>query len=91
MKYSLFVPPDALCTDNGVMIAWNGMEKWTTGVDIISPSSLDNVEIEPKTPFGMDLQQDIRNLDIRCKRINLKQLFGSALPEEKPEKSEKIA
>lgn len=25
--YELVVPPPKLCTDNGIMIAWNGLEK----------------------------------------------------------------
>ncbi|XP_042888819.1 probable tRNA N6-adenosine threonylcarbamoyltransferase, mitochondrial isoform X3 [Penaeus japonicus] len=32
--YQLLCPPPKLCTDNGIMIAWNGMERWKaqTGV-----------------------------------------------------------
>lgn len=26
--YQLLCPPPKLCTDNGIMIAWNGMERW---------------------------------------------------------------
>ncbi len=48
MGYDMIVPPDYLCTDNGVMIAWNGMEKWTAGIDIIQPDELDSVTVEPK-------------------------------------------
>lgn len=28
--YQLLCPPPKLCTDNGIMIAWNGMERWKT-------------------------------------------------------------
>jgi len=48
MNYSMFVPPDSLCTDNGVMIAFNGLEKWTAGVDIYSEAHFDDVEVVPK-------------------------------------------
>lgn len=48
MNYEMFVPPKELCTDNGVMIAWNGMEKWNAGVDIYTPTYIDSVEVEPK-------------------------------------------
>jgi tRNA A37 threonylcarbamoyltransferase TsaD len=26
--HSLAVPPPHLCTDNGIMIAWSGIERW---------------------------------------------------------------
>lgn len=48
MEYKLFVPPPKLCTDNGVMIAWNGVEKWREGVDIVSPEQLHTVDLQGK-------------------------------------------
>jgi N6-L-threonylcarbamoyladenine synthase len=48
MNYKLNCPEKKLCTDNGVMIAWNGVEKWRTGIDIIPYTELDSVDIEPK-------------------------------------------
>lgn len=48
MNYRVICPEKELCTDNGVMIAWNGVEKWKEGIDIIPPSQLDRVDIEPK-------------------------------------------
>lgn len=27
IRYKLVVPPPKLCTDNGIMIAWNGLER----------------------------------------------------------------
>lgn len=46
MGYTLVCPPPKLCTDNGIMIAWNGMEKWKAGIGVAD--SLDSVDIEPK-------------------------------------------
>jgi len=46
MDYTLVCPPPKLCTDNGIMIAWNGMEKWKAGIGVTH--SLDSVDIEPK-------------------------------------------
>lgn len=48
MNFKIICPEKELCTDNGVMIAWNGVEKWREGIDIIPPSRLDTVDIEPK-------------------------------------------
>lgn len=27
LDYNLVIPPPKLCTDNGIMIAWNGLER----------------------------------------------------------------
>lgn len=49
MGYTLVCPPPKLCTDNGIMIAWNGMEKWTAGVGVAK--DIDAIDIEPKSVF----------------------------------------
>ena len=46
MGYTLVTPPPKLCTDNGIMIAWNGMEKWKAQVGIAD--DIDAVEIDAK-------------------------------------------
>jgi N6-L-threonylcarbamoyladenine synthase len=33
--YKLYAPPPRLCTDNGVMIAWNGVERWIAKKGIV--------------------------------------------------------
>ena len=48
MGYDMIVPPNDLCVDNGVMIAWNGVEKWNAGIDIIPLEDLESIEVEPK-------------------------------------------
>jgi N6-L-threonylcarbamoyladenine synthase len=49
MGYTLVCPPPKPCTDNGIMIAWNGMEKWTAGIGIaINADDIDAIDIEPK-------------------------------------------
>lgn len=52
LNYKLLIPSKHLCVDNGVMIAWNGVEKWRAGIDLIQPSNLDSVDIEPKYGFS---------------------------------------
>lgn len=48
MNFKLIVPPPKLCTDNGIMIAWNGVEKFQEGLDIFSFNDLDEIDILPK-------------------------------------------
>ena len=48
LGYTLKIPPPHLCTDNGVMIAWNGVEKWRTQHDIYQHTELDKIDIQAK-------------------------------------------
>lgn len=48
MNFKLNVPPPQLCTDNGIMIAWNGVEKFKENLDIISHKDLDKIDIQAK-------------------------------------------
>nr|CAD7589593.1 unnamed protein product [Timema genevievae] len=71
--YSLAVPPPKLCTDNGVMIAWNGVEKWRSGVGVVP--DLDAIDIEPECPLGVDRREDVVNANIKCKWIKPRALL----------------
>lgn len=42
----LLCPPAKFCTDNGVMIAWNGVERLREGKGILPPNV--DVSYEPK-------------------------------------------
>ncbi|XP_066903421.1 tRNA N6-adenosine threonylcarbamoyltransferase, mitochondrial isoform X2 [Halyomorpha halys] len=46
--YSLHVPPPHLCTDNGVMIAWNGAERWIANAGIVPHGQLASVDFQGK-------------------------------------------
>lgn len=48
MNFQLIVPPPKLCNDNGVMIAWNGIEKLNENLDIFSYNDLDKIDIQAK-------------------------------------------
>ncbi|XP_046389695.1 probable tRNA N6-adenosine threonylcarbamoyltransferase, mitochondrial [Ischnura elegans] len=74
MGYRLLAPPPHLCTDNGAMIAWNGMERWNTGKGIIDPSSpeFDEVDVQGRCILGEDMTEDVVLAGIKCKWIKLK-------------------
>ncbi|XP_069690667.1 tRNA N6-adenosine threonylcarbamoyltransferase, mitochondrial isoform X2 [Periplaneta americana] len=80
MGYSLAVPPPHLCTDNGVMIAWNGIERWQTNAGVTY--DLDSVDIESKCPLGEDWREEVTKANIKCKWIKLASLFESGAKEE---------
>lgn len=44
--YALYVPPPALCTDNGAMIAWAGLERFRLGMR-------DGLEVEPRARWPL--------------------------------------
>ncbi|XP_075687382.1 tRNA N6-adenosine threonylcarbamoyltransferase, mitochondrial isoform X2 [Rhinoderma darwinii] len=46
MDMSLLCPPPNLCTDNGVMIAWNGVEKLRIGAGVLK--NTDGIRYEPR-------------------------------------------
>ncbi|XP_067005385.1 tRNA N6-adenosine threonylcarbamoyltransferase, mitochondrial isoform X2 [Anabrus simplex] len=71
--YELAVPPPHLCTDNGVMIAWNGMERWQAGVGIYQ--DFKGIDIESKCPLGEDIREDVAQASIKCNWIKLKNLM----------------
>ncbi|NXK37938.1 OSGP2 protein, partial [Piprites chloris] len=44
--FALLCPPPRLCTDNGVMIAWNGIERLRAGLGVLHRT--DGIRYEPK-------------------------------------------
>ena len=48
---ALVFPPPALCTDNGVMVAWTGIEKLCRGIS----DSFEEQEVVPRWPMGTPL------------------------------------
>nr|CAI5837214.1 unnamed protein product [Callosobruchus analis] len=72
LGYRLVRPPPKLCTDNGVMIAWNGVEKWKEDIDILT--NFDHIDIEKTAPLGLSLVQDVEQERISCSWVKLKKL-----------------
>ncbi|CAB3243062.1 unnamed protein product [Arctia plantaginis] len=68
-KYKAFRPPPRLCTDNGVMIAWNGLEKLQNHYAPKTDISLK--EIDPTAPLGKCLIDEVKKAHIKIKRIRL--------------------
>ncbi|XP_069996460.1 tRNA N6-adenosine threonylcarbamoyltransferase, mitochondrial [Penaeus vannamei] len=67
--YQLLCPPPRLCTDNGIMIAWNGMERWKAQSGVIyDEEAIKNIDIKAKCPIGVDLTEDVRSLGIKIQK-----------------------
>lgn len=57
--YTCHRPAKKLCTDNGVMIAWNGIERWTVEANSYLNVDLDTIQAQPKCPLGIDLIKEV--------------------------------
>ncbi len=70
-EVNLVTPEAKYCTDNGVMIAWNGLEKWRRQIDIVPPSEVfgSSLSIFPRAPFGTDISDTVTRQSIKCKWI----------------------
>ncbi|XP_063231943.1 tRNA N6-adenosine threonylcarbamoyltransferase, mitochondrial isoform X2 [Bacillus rossius redtenbacheri] len=72
--YTLAVPPPHLCTDNGVMIAWNGVERWVVRAGVTT--DLDSVDFQSRCMLGEDGRADVEHAQIKCKWIKDGRLLG---------------
>lgn len=66
MEYSAVRPTKKLCTDNGIMIAWNGVEKFVRNKDIIVPGRVDDIEMLGSCPIGRSLIDEVKAANISC-------------------------
>ncbi|XP_023665721.1 tRNA N6-adenosine threonylcarbamoyltransferase, mitochondrial [Paramormyrops kingsleyae] len=65
----LICPPPELCTDNGVMIAWNGIERLREEKGVLTHGQ--HVMYEPKAPFGTDITQQVKEAAIKLPQLKL--------------------
>lgn len=70
MGISLFCPPPHLCTDNGVMIAWNGIERLRVGAGILN--DVFDIRYEPRAPLGKDISKQVRKAAIKLPPLKIK-------------------
>lgn len=68
--YRIYRPLPKLCTDNGVMIAWNGLEKWRQNIDIVT--DLDLLDIKAVSPLGENLISEVSHAKIPVKLMKIK-------------------
>ncbi|CAI9728163.1 probable tRNA N6-adenosine threonylcarbamoyltransferase, mitochondrial isoform X1 [Octopus vulgaris] len=64
---SLYCPPPKLCTDNGIMVAWNGIEKLARGIGIAK--DLEQIEIQAKSPLGENLTEEVSKVKLKLERL----------------------
>ncbi|XP_012536377.1 probable tRNA N6-adenosine threonylcarbamoyltransferase, mitochondrial [Monomorium pharaonis] len=64
--------PPHLCNDNGIMIAWNGVERWLVNAGIFrSREEIEMVTIEKNALFGESWIERVKDANIKCKLVKL--------------------
>ena len=71
MSMETVFPPPALCTDNGIMIAWNGLERWRAARGIVPWPRVLEVGVESRAPLGEDWHPRVEQAAIKCKWIKM--------------------
>ncbi len=71
----IIFPPVKYCSDNGVMIAWNGVEKWNKRLDLVPWTQVFDIDAEPRCAFGTDITEDVLAANIKNQKINLNALL----------------
>lgn len=82
----VYAPSRNLCSDNGLMIAWNGMLHYRQFMDnkdrnkrqtavVFDPIRMDSIEAIARSPMGHDLSTRIRTLDMSLPRVRLKEMY----------------
>ncbi|CAH2230519.1 probable tRNA N6-adenosine threonylcarbamoyltransferase, mitochondrial [Pararge aegeria] len=67
---NVYRPPPKVCTDNGIMIAWNGIEK------LKKRSNFENItlkDVDPSAPLGTNIIDKVKtaNIHVRITRIKI--------------------
>lgn len=77
--YKTFRPSKRLCTDNGVMIAWNGIERWTDNDQLYRNLNIDSVTALDREPFKKNLIEDVERKSIQCSWIKVPSMQSNRL------------
>lgn len=73
LGYKFVRTPPKLCTDNGIMIAWNGMERWITDTGVCrNPDEIEQVRVQSKAPLGEDWTHKVESEHLKCEWLKIK-------------------
>lgn len=64
-------PERAHCTDNGLMIAWNGVEQWLANEESIRSMDIDEIVSFPRCQLGQNVTKEVEEASIGCKWVKL--------------------
>lgn len=76
LGYNFVRTPPKLCTDNGIMVAWNGVEKWVTNTGVIrNQDKIEKVYTQSKALLGEDWIWKVENENLKCRWIKINKCF----------------
>ncbi|XP_050072658.1 probable tRNA N6-adenosine threonylcarbamoyltransferase, mitochondrial [Anopheles maculipalpis] len=78
--YSAYRPPKKLCTDNGTMIAWNGVEKLLAADTTEMTKNYETIDISGKCSIGESLIDDVKEANLACKWVKVDIFPGKEQP-----------
>lgn len=67
LDYEIYRPTKKLCTDNGIMIAWNGVERWLADEEKYLNLNIDDICVESKEAIGISLVDELAAANVACK------------------------
>lgn len=66
MDYQIYRPSKKLCTDNGIMIAWNGIERWLADKGQYLNLNIDDIHVDAKEAIGVSVTDQLAAANIKC-------------------------
>lgn len=69
LNYTAVRPSHKLCSDNGVMIAWNGVERFIQNKGVYSPETIDKVLKQSVCKIGESMIDQVKAEHMPCKWI----------------------
>ncbi|XP_034118701.1 probable tRNA N6-adenosine threonylcarbamoyltransferase, mitochondrial [Drosophila albomicans] len=64
-----FRPSKRYCSDNGVMIAWHGIEQLQHGIKPVSSHDVDNIQVEGSAGFHESAMERLQEAAIKCRWV----------------------
>lgn len=71
INYKAIRPSRKLCTDNGIMIGWTGVELFRRNLDIYEPERIDQLDFTAKCPVGESYIEKVKAMNISCNWIKV--------------------
>jgi N6-L-threonylcarbamoyladenine synthase len=66
LDFKAIRPKRKLCTDNGIMIGWTGVELFRRNLEICPPSKINEIDFFPKCPVGESYIERVKEAHIAC-------------------------
>lgn len=77
--YKTFRPTKRLCSDNGIMIAWNGIERWQQNADEYKNLDIDSVFAYRKIKLGVDYSEEVEKMKLQTEKIKIPCMMANSM------------